>query len=168
MLSSPETVFLLWLPAVLSTFRMDLNYSPDGTGSISIVNSGRYFNRPLYGAGNGMLVMAGDRPIAKGAASGKEQGTLMVALSRRGRCGGWAQLDPNANTTHFYRPGSSSWSIVSSVAPELELRLQVAPTDGGLGMAMRVSVLGAVQPGDRLLWFFAGMAVTPNPTPTLH
>ena len=80
-------------------------------------------------------MLAGDRPLAKAAGGGHELGTLMVALSRGGRCGGWAQLDPAATTTHSYRPGTSSWNVTSPVAPGLALHMQAAPTDGGLGRA---------------------------------
>ena len=148
---------LLLLPAVAAAgFPLHLNYAPVG-GAIEIENSGRYGNRPLYGAGNGMLVLAGDRPLVKAAGGGHELGTLMVALSRGGRCGGWAQLDPAATTTHSYRPGTSSWNVTSPVAPGLALHMQAAPTDGGLGMAVRVAVFGAPQPGDELLWLFGGI-----------
>jgi hypothetical protein len=98
---------LLMLAAATATpagagFPLWRDYAPAGP-AIQITDSGRYFNRPLYGAGNGMLVMAGDRPLARGAASGKELGTLMVALSRGGRCSGWSQLDPSASAVHSYR-----------------------------------------------------------------
>jgi hypothetical protein len=157
---------LAWLPLLAAAdgqFPLWLNYEPNG-GAIEITNSGRYFNRPLYGAGNGMLVMAGDRPLIKGAGLGKEQGTLMVALSRGGQCGGWAQLNPTASTTHSYRPGTSSWNMTSPVALGLELHMQAAPTSGGLGMAVRVSVSGTVQPGDELLWLFGGVGGAFDPS----
>ena len=40
---------------------MDLNYTPDGPWISITGNSGRHFNRPLYGSGNGMIVFGGDR-----------------------------------------------------------------------------------------------------------
>ena len=58
---------LAWLPLLAAAdgqFPLWLNYEPNG-GAIEITNSGRYFNRPLYGAGNGMLVMAGDISTAR-------------------------------------------------------------------------------------------------------
>jgi hypothetical protein len=159
-------VLLLALPSLAppATFPMHLNYAPAGP-SIVIEGSGRYFNRPLYGRGNGMLVMAGDRPLAKGAGGGHELGTLMVALSRGGRCGGWAQLDPQASATHSYRPGTSSWNITApATAPGLRLTLQVAPTDGGMGTAARLAVSGAMQPGDELLWLVGGVGGVFDPS----
>ena len=156
----PAALLLLLLlaaapTATTSSFSLFKDYHPAGR-AIAINGSGRYYNRPLYGAGNGMLVLAGDRPIVKGAER-RELGTLMVALSRGGRCGGWSQLDPAARSTHSYRPGTSSWTVASPVAPGLELHMQAAPTASGFGTAVRVRVTGAVQPGDELLWLFGGV-----------
>ena len=154
------------LPAAASgLFPMVADYRPasDGRGIETEGASGRHFNRPLYGAGNGMLVLAGDRPIAKAAGGGHVLGTLMVALRRGGRCGGWAQLDPRASTVHRYRPGISSWNVTSPAAPGLELHMTAAPTDGGLGMAVRVAAVGA-EPGDELLWLFGGVGTPFDPS----
>ena len=101
MISTPARAAAL--PAAASgLFPMHADYRPasDGRGIETEGASGRHFNRPLYGAGNGMLVLAGDRPIARAAGGGHVLGTLMVALRRGGRCGGWAQLDPRASTVH--------------------------------------------------------------------
>ena len=57
---------------------------------------------------------------------------LMVALSRSGRCSGWAQLDPAATTTASYRPAISSWAVTNATAaPDLTLTMEAAPTAGG-------------------------------------
>ena len=59
-------------------------------------------------------------------------GMLMVALSRSGRCSGWAQLDPAATTTASYRPAISSWAVTNATAaPDLTLTMvEAAPTAG--------------------------------------
>ena len=105
-----------------------------------------------------MLVLAGDRPIVKAAAAGHTIGTFMIALSRGGRCSGWAQLDETAVITHAYRPGTSAWNVTSAMAPGLELYMTAAPTAGGLGMAVRVAFArGDPEPGDELLWVFGAV-----------
>ena len=80
-----------------TSFPMDRNYHPNGS-QIEISNSGRFFNRPLYGVSNGLVVFGGDRPLVKSGCSGMFQGTLMVALRRGDQSGGWAHLDPAATT----------------------------------------------------------------------
>ena len=42
--------------------------------------------------------------------------------------------------------------------------MQAAPTDGGLGMTAKVSIRGAVHPGDELLWLFGGVGDAFNPS----
>ena len=121
--------------------------------------------RRRYGAGNGMLVLAGDRPIVKAAAAGHTIGTFMIALSRGGRCSGWAQLDETAVITHAYRPGTSAWNVTSAMAPGLELYMTAAPTAGGLGMAVRVALArGDPEPGDELLWVFGAVGSPFDPS----
>lgn len=110
-----------------------------------------------------MLVMAGDRPIVKGAGGGHTIGTFMVALSRGGKCSGWTQLDETAVTIHSYRPGTSAWNVTSAIG--LELHMTVAPTAGGLGMAVHVALTaGQPQPGDELLWVFGGVGAPFDPS----
>jgi hypothetical protein len=141
-----------------SSFPMDTNYYPNGS-HIEIRNSGRHFNRPLYGAANGLVVFGGDRPIVKSGCSAMFQGTLMVALRRGSECGGWAHLDPSATTVAGYRPGISSWRHTSPLLPDVELNMTVAPTDGGKGVAVRLAVTGSgLQAGDELLWLYAGIS----------
>lgn len=145
-------------------FPMDLNYTPNGT-QIEITNSGRHFNRPLYGEANGLVVFGGDRPIVKSGCSGMFQGTLMVALRRGNASGGWAHLDMSATTVAGYRPGISSWRYRSPLLPDVELNMTVAPTDGGKGLAVRLAIAsGDVQAGDELLWMYAGVTAGYNPS----
>lgn len=112
-----------------------------------------------------MLVLAGDRPIVKGAGGGHTIGTFMVALSRGGKCSGWAQLDETTLAIHSYRPGTSAWNITSAIAPGLELRMTVAPTVSGFGMAVNVALTaGQTKPGDELLWVFGGVGAPFDPS----
>ena len=140
------------------SFPMDKNYRAVGS-QIEISNSGRFFNRPLYGEANGLVVFGGDRPLVRSGCDGFFQGTLMVALQRDGECGGWAHLDPAATTVAGYRPGISSWRHSSPRLQGVEMNLTVAPTDGGKGLAVRVAVSGGVvQAGDELLWLYSGVS----------
>lgn len=152
-------LFALW--AVLgctATFPMDLDYTPAGA-QIEITNSGRHFNRPLYGASNGLVVLGGDRPIVKFAAGTTNYGTLMVALRRGGdNSTMWAQLDPAMNTVASFRPGISSWIVSTPKLPGVTLNMTAAPTDGGVGMAVGIAVQGPIEAGDQLLWVFGGIS----------
>ena len=47
-----------------------------------------------------------------------------------------------------------SWRHSSPLLPGVELNMTAAPTDGGKGLAVRLSVQGEVRAGDEVLWMY--------------
>ena len=101
----------------------------------------RVHNRPLYGPGTSLIVLAGDRPLLRFAGDHVLYGTFLVGLTLppsptppASRPGGlWAH--EAANVSSVYTAGAMRWSVSDdTLLPGASLSMLAIPAAAGKGM----------------------------------
>ena len=140
-------------------------YSVTAEGTFTVSNSWRHHNRPLYGAHNSNLVLAGDRPAIHIADDSTLFGGFLVGAVIGNAEGVWAH-DAD-NITAEYIPGSFLWTVSDSLLPGLTLFIRVLPVASGLGAVVDINVTASVAVADpiTLVWAFGCGTVPASPNP---
>jgi hypothetical protein len=134
-------------------------YTPQPDGSFTLGNGSFFHNRPLYGAHNSMLVLAGDRPIVHLCEDKVLFGGLLMGLVS-GSTGVWAHNADDISAA--FVPGSFQWQVSDSSLPGLSLSARILPVSEGQGAVVDVNVTsqpGAPAPAE-FVWAF-GCGTTP-------
>lgn len=161
-----KTVRLLSLLFVaLATARLPTNvslpaFTATTSGSFVVTNSPRFHNRPLYGAHNSNLVLAGDRPIFHLADDSTLFGGFMLGVTV-GDVGVWSH--EAEQTLSEFVPGTFVWTMSDARLPGLSIVARVLPLATGLGAVFDVNVTATQPLADAvtLVWAF-GCGTTPS------
>jgi hypothetical protein len=132
-------------------------YTPTSSGGFAAPpHSSSFHNRPLYGPGNGGLVLAGDRPIVHLADDTLLFGGFMLGVTyatNSTMMGLWAH-DADG-VAAVYQPGSMSWNIEDSTMPGMSIVAAAYAVSDGLGAVIdaNVTLASGVSP-TTLVWAF--------------
>lgn len=140
-------------------------YTPTADGTFLVSGSWRNHNRPLYGAHNSNLVLAGDRPVFHVADDRTLYGGFLFGIALDESGGVWAH-DAD-NVTAEFVPGSLLWTVRDSRLPGLTISARVLPVAAGLGAVIDVNVTAELPlPGPAsLVWAFGCGTVPASPNP---
>jgi hypothetical protein len=154
------TIHMLTVSVFLAVFltpfgATPIYYSPTTDEGFTATNSPRLNNRPLYGNGTSLVVLAGDRPLPRFADNAHVYGVFLVGVvpSNSGS-GFWAHNATNVIST--YRAGKMHWAVSDDRVPGVALSIAAVPSAVGVGMVIdvNVSTTAAASQDLELVWGF--------------